>query len=469
MNSPIDPDTGSDGAAPPLSGGSSDLARLVRLAIPLIAAHSGQQLMSFVDAAMVGRLDAAAIGGVGIGNSVFFGVSVMGMGTILGMDPVVAQAAGAGEHGRARRTLWQGARIALAMSVPLMILVVLLSLALDPLGIEPSTAGETRRFLWARLPNIPPFLLFVAARSYLQSEGGARAIVVSTVLANVANALFNFLLIYGDGGLTSIGLPGIGIPALGVVGSGLSSSIASVVSLIVCVRGIERITPPPDPERRRSDPEIRAKILKLGIPLALQILAEVGAFTIASILAGRMGKGPAAGYQVAITLASLTFTVTLGLGAATSVLVGQAIGRKDTPAARRVGFLSLKAALVFMSLGAAAFLLFPGPLARILTDSPEVLAAAIPLVQIAGFFQLSDGAQVVAAGALRGAGDTKYSQRANVVGHYLVGLPVAIGLGFGLGMGGPGLWWGLSAGLTTVAVMLTLRFHSISKARMERV
>ncbi|MEZ4302986.1 MAG: MATE family efflux transporter, partial [Polyangiaceae bacterium] len=133
MNSPIDPDTGSDGAAPPLSGGASDLARLVRLAIPLIAAHSGQQLMSFVDAAMVGRLDAAAIGGVGIGNSVFFGVSVLGMGTILGMDPVVAQAAGAGEHGRARRTLWQGVRIALAMSVPLMILVVLLSLALDPL------------------------------------------------------------------------------------------------------------------------------------------------------------------------------------------------------------------------------------------------------------------------------------------------------------------------------------------------
>lgn len=453
---------------PVVAGDRSELRGLLALAVPLVAGHSGQQLMSFVDTAMVGRLGPASMGGVGIGSGIFFAMTVIGMGTVLGMDTLVAQAAGAGEHDRARRILWQGVHVALAMSLPVMALIALSTLLLEPAGIEAETAGEARRFLFSRLPNVIPFLLFAAARSYLQTAGGARTVVLSMVAANIVNLIGNFLLIFGDGGLRRLGLPGIGLPALGVVGSGLSSSIAAAVSLLVCVLGIRAIPAPPDPGRRAPDPELRAKIIRLGVPIALQILAEVGAFTIASILAGRMGRGPAAAYQVAITLASFTFTVTLGLGSAASVHVGQAVGRGDTPAARRIGFLALRAAMVFMTLTALAFLLAPEALARILTDKPEVIAVAAPLVQIAGVFQLSDGAQVVAAGALRGAGDTRTAQRANLIGHYLIGLPVAVGLGFGLGVGGPGLWWGLSAGLTFVAIVLTVQFHRISKKPLLR-
>lgn len=456
-------------AKPPAGGGdSSELRGLLRLAVPLIAGHSGQQLMSFVDTAMVGRLDSAAIGGVGIGGAIFFSMTVIGMGTVLGMDPLVAQAIGAGEHDRARRILWQGLRIALGMSVPVMALIVLTTFLLEPLGIEPTTAHEARRFLFSRLPNVIPFLLFSAARSYLQAAGGARVVVWSMIVANIANLIGNVILIYGDGGLRGMGLPGIGLPALGVVGSGLSSSIAAAFSFGICVLGIRAIKPPHDPARRAADPVIRGKIFKLGIPIGLQILAEVGAFTIAAILSGRMGRGPAAGYQIALTLASLTFTVTIGLGSATAVRVGQAVGRGDTPAARRAGFLALKFGLAFMSLSAIAFLLFPAALASILTDKLDVIAVAAPLVQIAGIFQLSDGAQVIAAGALRGAGDTRSTPRANFIGHYLLGLPIAIGLGFGLGMGGPGLWWGLSAGLTFVGITLTIRFHTISSKTLHR-
>lgn len=454
--------------APEAKRPSSELRDLIRLAVPLIAGHSGHQLMSFVDTAMVGRLDAASMAGVGIGNGIYFAMSVIGMGTVLGMDALVAQAIGAGEHDRARRILWQGVRIALAMSVPVMALIVLVTFLLEPMGIEPLTAHKTRLFLFSRLPNVIPFLLFSATRSYLQAAGGARAVVVSMVAANIANFVGNVLLIYGDGGLRAMGLPAIGLPAMGVAGSGLSSSIAAVFSLIVCALGVRAIAAPPDPLRRAMDRELSRKILKLGAPIALQILAEVGAFAITNILAGRMGKEPAAGYQVAITLASFTFTVTLGLSSATSVRVGQAVGRGDTPAARRIGFLALRAALLFMSVTAITFIAAPWPLARILTDKPDVLAAAVPLVQIAGVFQLSDGAQVVAAGALRGAGDTKTAQRANAVGYYLVGLPIAVGLGFGLGLGGPGLWWGLSAGLTFVAIALTIRFHRLSKKPLAR-
>ncbi len=447
---------------------TSELRGLIKLALPLIVAHSGQQLMSFVDTAMVGRLGSASIGGVGIGGGIFFAMTVIGMGTVLGMDALVSQAIGAGEHIRARRILFQGIRIALGMSFPVMALIVLCTLLLEPMGIERETAREASRFLYSRLFNVIPFLLFAASRSYLQAAGGAKVVVWSTIVANVSNLIGNYVLIYGDDGLKRLGLPGIGIPALGVVGSGLSSSIAATFSFGVCVMGIRAIQTPNDPLRYAVDKELLRKIVKMGVPIALQILAEVGAFTIASILSGRMGSGPAAGFQVAITLASFTFTVTLGLSSATAVRVGQAVGRGDTPAARRIGFLSLVVALAFMTLTATVFLLAPEPLARILTDKTDVLLMAVPLVQIAGVFQLSDGAQVVLAGALRGAGDTVFSQRANVVGHYLIGLPVAIGLGFGLKMGGPGLWWGLSAGLTAVAIALGVQFHRISMKPLKR-
>jgi len=457
-----------EAAPPPQNGERSELRGLLRLAVPLIAGHSGQQLMSFVDTAMVGRLDSAAIGGVGIGGGIYFAMTVIGMGTVLGMDPLVAQAVGAGEHERARRILWQGLRIALGMSLPVMALIVLSTFLLEPIGIEAETARQTRLFLFSRLPNVLPFLLFSAARSYLQATGGARAVVWSMVVANVANLVGNVILIYGDNGLRAMGLPAVGLPALGVVGSGLSSSIASAFSFAICVWGIRAIPAPPDPSRRAADPELRAKIFKLGSPVALQILAEVGAFTMAGILAGRMGRGPAAANQIALTLASFTFTVTLGLGSASSVRVGQAVGRGDTKAARRAGFLALGVGLGFMCLTAVAFVAAPSALARILTDKADVIAVAAPLVQIAGLFQLSDGAQVIAAGILRGAGDARSTPRANFIGHYLIGLPIAIGLGFGLGVGAPGLWWGLSAGLTFVAVALTLRFHKVSSKPIVR-
>lgn len=449
-------------------GDPSELSSLIHLAIPLIAGHAGSQLMSFVDTAMVGRLGPAALGGVGIGGGIFFAMTVIGMGSVLGMDPLVAQAIGAGERERARKILWQGVRVALGMSLPVMALIAAASLNLELLGVEAETASETRRFLWARLPSVAPFLVFSAARSYLQATGGARTIVIGMIGANVVNVIGNILLIFGDQSLIKIGLPPIGLPALGVVGSGLSSSAASFFSLFIAALGVRATPTPDDPSRRASDPELRRKIMKLGVPIGLQLLAEVGAFTIASILAGRIGKTAAAGYQIAITLASFTFTIMLGLSSATAVRVGQAVGRGDTPAARLAGFTALRASLVFMSLTAVIFITAPGALASILTDKAVVIAAAVPLVQIAGFFQLSDGAQVVAAAALRGAGDTKSAQIANLVGHYAIGLPIAVALGFGLHMGGPGIWWGLSVGLTVVAVTLTLKFNRISKKTLAR-
>lgn len=437
----------------------SQLRPLLRLSAPLVAGHAGSQLMSFVDAAMVGRLGKVALAAVGIGNGLYFAMTILGMGCVLGMDALVAQAIGAHEHARARRILWQGVRVAFLVGVPIMGAIALLPLILRPAGVDAETSRATTHFMWARLSGVLPFLLFAAARSYLQATHTMRPIVIAMVVANLVNFVGNWILIYG--------VDAVGIPALGVVGSGIASSVATVASLAVLLRSM----PPaaPDPDRRRHDPELVRKILTLGFPVGLQLLAEVGIFATTGVLAGRISSDAAAAHQVALTLASFTFTVTLGFASATTVLVGKAIGRGDTPAARHAGFLGLKAAAAFMTLSALAFVIFPGPLARILTTDASVIAAAIPLLQIAAVFQLSDGTQVVAAGALRGAGDTRAPLIMNVVGYYGVALPILIGLGFGLGWGAPGLWWGLSAGLTVVAVSLTVRFARLSSQAIARV
>jgi MATE family multidrug resistance protein len=440
---------------------------LLRLAAPLVATFAGTQLMSFVDTAMVGRLGSVALAGVGIGNGIFFAVTIIGMGCVLGMDPLVAQALGAGEHREARDVLRAGMRVALLASVPIVLLVALLPALLVPAGVEAATAAATRTFLWGRLANALPLLLFTAMRSYLSALGRTRAVVLSVVVANVVNVIGDGLLIYGDEALVWVGLPAVGLRGLGVLGAGISTSFSSIVSLAVVALGVRALDASSRPAPPRPLPVRR--VLGLGAPIGLQLLAEVGAFAIASVLAGRLGATQAAGHQVALNLASFSFTVSLGIASATAVLVGRAVGRGDTPSARRAGFAGLAASASFMACASAAFFLAPSVLARLLTDQPDVLAAALPLVRVAAFFQLSDGAQVTAAAALRGAGDTRTSQIANLVGYYVIGLPLAVALGFGAGWGAVGIWWGLSAGLTSVALTLTARFHWLSSRAIARV
>jgi MATE family multidrug resistance protein len=178
------------------------------------------------------------------------------------------------------------------------------------------------------------------------------------------------------------------------------------------------------------------------------------------VLAAHLGKIPAAAHSIALNLASFTFSVAVGVGASTSVRVGHAIGVGDRALARRRGVLGLQIGLAMMACFAATFLVLPGALASLFTDQAPVILATIPLLQIAALFQLSDGTQAIAAGALRGIGDTRATFVGNVLGHYGVGLAISLALAFGAGMGAPGLWWGLSAGLTVTAGYLVLRFRA---------
>ena len=190
--------------------------------------------------------------------------------------------------------------------------------------------------------------------------------------------------------------------------------------------------------------------------------AEVGIFALVALLAGRLGTVDLAAHQLVITLASFTFTVALGVATAGSVRVGLAVGARDQHAARLAGHAAFIGAALVMSVGALLFIAIPSLLARMLTNQPNVVAAAIPLFFVAGLFQLSDGLQAAGIGALRGAADTRFAFLSNIVGYWIVGLPVALLFGFTMKMGVVGLWWGFVAGLTVVAILVFLRFQWLS-------
>lgn len=434
----------------------SELRKNAALARPLIALHAGQQIMAIVDMLMLEHVSTAAVAGAGIGSSLFLAVSVLGIGLLLGLDPLIAQAVGAGESDRARAYTRRGLALALILSGPLGLLLALAPLALPGLGVPADAVRETAHFVWARIPGLPFLLLGMACRSYLQAVLLTRPIVVGVVLSSVCNLPLDLLLIFG----ASAALPG-----LGSAGAGLSNSIATAIGFVVMFSAWRRSAP----SAGHVDNSIRTRsILRLGVPMAVQLLAEVFVYTLGAILIGRLGTTASAGHALAAAVATLTFSVALGIGGATTIRVAQAVGAGDLLAARRAGVAGMINAWIAMGAAAVAFYMFPEQLAGLLATQPETLAAAVPLLQVAAMFQISDGTQAVALGALRGTGDTTSGLLTNLIGHYVIGLPGAIGLGLFSPLGAVGVWIGLSIGMVFAAVHLTMRFFSRIKNPIAR-
>jgi MATE family multidrug resistance protein len=439
----------------------SEVSATIRLAAPIALANIGNQLLGLVDTAVVGRLGEMQLGAVGLGNSVYFAVAVVGLGLMLGLDPLVAQAVGAGERLRARSTLWQGIWIAALLTLPLAAVITGVVLVLAPLGIEAETAAETASYAFARLPGLPFFLVMVGTRSFLQAHSITIPIVIGVVVANVVNLPLSILLVFGDASL--------GIPQMGAAGAAWTSTVCTVLQCGIVLGAVRLLQKPPGEVSRRPSREVIARALRLGAPVGLALLAEVGLFALVGVLIGLLGTRPLAAHNVAIQLIATTFQVPLAIGAAASVRVGHAVGRNDAEGTRRAGLAALFVCVVFMGGTSLLFVLLPRPLAALITDETPVIAAAVPLILVAAAFQLGDGVQAVAAGALRGAGDTRFAMVANLLGHYGVGLPVGVLLAWGAGWGATGLWWALTAGLSTVAVALALRFLAISRRTVARV
>jgi MATE family multidrug resistance protein len=310
-------------------------------------------------------------------------------------------------------------------------------------------------------PGLMALMLFMTLRQSLQSMKHTRAIVITIIVGNVINLALNLVFVFGR----------FGLPAMGAVGSALASTIGRWMQLgLLVALAWPRLRPYLRPLRREAvekGPFLRS--LRIGLPIGVQTSVEFGTFGAISILAGWFGAEAFGGHQVALNLSSLTYMVPAGIGNAASVLVGRAIGEGDAPHARRLAASALILGAGFMTLGAALFLLAPGPFARAYTSVPAVVAVAATLIPIAGVFAVFDGLQVVASGVLRGAGDTRAAMISNVLGFWLVGIPVSVGLGFGAKLGVVGLWWGFVAGLVAVAAFLVGRVRVRLGGSLERV
>jgi MATE family multidrug resistance protein len=400
------------------------------------------------------------LAGQGIGRSIGFGTTVLGIGMAGGLEPLAAQAVGAGEHGRAWQSYVANRRATLALWPLITLAAFALTLFLGPLGVEPSVIARVRLYLVAAAPGFAAQLAYFPARVLLQAHGQTRPALVGSLVVNVVNVPVVNLLVRGDGALAAVGLPAVGLPALGAVGAGLADSISSCMLLAFVGWAVRAY-------RVQGDARVPlSTVLRLGLPVGMQMAAEVAVFSVVTLLTGALGADVASAHSIALGMASFTFMGALGVSGATSVLVGRAIGAGASP--RRPGLLGIALGAGAMSLGAVVFAAAPGLIARAFTADAQVISITIDLLRIAAFFQIFDGVQAVAAGALRGAGDVRFPFLANVVAHWLVGFPVAILCGFALHAGARGLWWGLTAGLVVVSGSLAARFVWLTRRPLAR-
>jgi MATE family multidrug resistance protein len=414
---------------------------LIALALPLAAQQVGNQLMGLVDAGMLGRYSDAALAGAGLGNNLLFAITSLGMGIVMGMDTVVPQALGGGRIADARRAVGAGVRLAVLVGLISTLLVFGTPLLMDIIGVDADVLNETRAYVYLRAIGIVPFLITIALRSFLAAHHRTRPLVVAVIIGNLVNAAMDYVLIF---------------PAhMGVLGAALATTVVQLVTMALYLVAARSLYEDPAPASTTKD---LRDVLRYGGPVGGQIFAEVGIFGVATVIAAHLGELESAAHAIALNIASFTFSFAMGVAAATSVQVGNAVGAGNLELARSRGLLGIRLGLAVMAGFAIVFLVVPGVIAQAFTNDGTVIAASVPLLHIAALFQLFDGTQAIGAGALRGLGHTTQTLLGNLVGHYVVALPLILVLCFTLGLGIIGVWWGLSAGLTVTAAYLVVMF-----------
>ncbi len=446
-------------------GALDELGIIARLALPIALAQFGLTLLGLVDVAVLGHVSASELGGGSIGRSIAFAGLALGIGASAALEPLAAQAVGASEPHVAWRAFVATASACVLIAIPCSLLTIGSTWLLVPIGVAPALVSPARSFIIAQTPTMLLFPIFLAAKTFLQAHKRTWPALAAAIAANVVNLVVCNVLVRGEIPLGRLGRIAVGVPPLGAFGAGLASSVASVV----LTGGVLLFVLPMKPARPAgASADVTVwKVLRLGMPIGLQLLAEIGVFSVVAVLAGRLGSVAVSAHHIAIGLASFTFMGVLGVSGATAVRVGHAVGEHRSP--RSAGLIGIGLGAAFMACTGTLMLITPRPLIALFTADPEITELSVTLLGIAAAFQLFDGVQGVAAGALRGAGDVRFAFVANVAAHWCVGFPLALLFGFRLGLGAPGLWYGLLAGLASVATALLLRFLVVSKRDLHRV
>ncbi|MGA2420762.1 MAG: MATE family efflux transporter [Candidatus Acidiferrum sp.] len=432
-----------------------ELRPTFRLALPLVLAEVGWMFMAIVDTVMVGHLpnSATTIGAVSLGSNLFSVLALFGGGLLMGLDTVVAQAFGAGQREDCHRSMVNGLYMSIALAPILAAPVWLLPRLLSGMHIEAGVLALTIPYTKALTVGLWPLLLYFALRRCLQAMDMVKPVAFALITANIVNALGNYALVYGH----------FGFSAMGAVGSGWSTAFSRsymagvlVVYLLWYDRRhrTELLKTPVEVDLRRIK-----RLITLGYPAAVQFTLESGVFALATALIARLGAVPLASHQIALNTVATTYMVPLGIASAAAVRVGQAIGRRDPVGAGEAGGTAIFLGAVFMLCASAALLIFPRWIARIYTPDEVIIRSTITLLAAGAAFQLFDGLQTVATGALRGAGDTRTPMFCHFFAYWVLGLPLGSWLCFRRHWGAFGLWSGLSLALILIGIVLLLAWR----------
>ena len=414
-------------------------------------------MMGVVDSLMVGKIGAASLAAASLGNGMTFIIMIIGIGVSLAITPLVAIAVGAGKNEDCgiyfRQSFLVNSILSLIIAVIIFFAADLLKYFNQPIEVQ----NQAISYMKIVGTSAIPLMFFQTYKQFIEGLSVMRPAMIITLLANLINAFANWVLIFGN----------VGFPALGLDGAGwatFTSRVFMAGMLMIYVMN-NRFFNQYDVSFHFKSINWRVikKILSLGLPSGFQYFFEVGAFSFAVVMVGWLGTKPQAAHQIAISLASISFMAVLGISVAGSIRVGNAVGMKDIQETRRAGFTASLLGASIMVISGVVFILFRNFLPALYVDDKEVISLASSLLIIAALFQISDGIQAVGIGILRGLTDVKIPTAITFIAYWIVGLPVGYLLGFIFKMGVQGVWIGLLFGLTTSAVLLTLRFNLRSK------
>jgi len=423
------------------------------LAYPVTIGQLGHVMLGVMDSMMVGRVGAESLAAASLVNGLVFLIVVFGLGMTLAITPLVAIAKGKDDSEQCGIILRQGFLINVIVSLILSLIIYAAADLIFFLNQPPRVAALAASYTRILSFSIIPFMLFQNYRQFIEGLHYTRPAMYITLLANIINVVGNWILIYGK----------LGMPALGLDGAGYSTVLTRIfmaASMMIYVMNSRRFSEyDPSLKFRSIDWSIIKRILNIGVPTGFQHVFEVGAFAFSAVMIGWLGSKPLAAHQIALNLASITFMFILGISAAGTIRVGNAVGRKAEQEVREAGFSAILMAAGIMAFFGVSFILLRKYLPLLYINDPEVITLAAHLIIVAAFFQISDGVQATGLGVLRGVTDVKVPMFISFFAYWIVGFPFGYLLGFIFEQGAVGIWIGLLTGLTVAAILFTFRFH----------
>jgi len=432
-------------------------ASILRLGIPVIAANLLMILMTFTDTVMAGQISPTHLAALAIATSLWHPVLLFAHGILTTIVPIVAQLNGEGKNEPIGEYVLQGFWLSAVLCVPAILILHNLEPVMNLIGYGSEVIRISDGYLKAISTALPGILLYSVLQHFNEGIALMRPNMYFHIVGLGLNILGNYAFMFGH----------FGFSAMGAVGAGWASSLVwnsmAVVMLVFCLRAqrfrkyhlLQRFQWP-------SISHLR-EILRIGLPSGFATMAEVGMFAIIALMVGVLGVTSMAAHSVAVNIASISFMIPWGLSTAITTRVGFAIGRGEPEKARRIGFFGVLLCGMVMFGTAIVMVSIPETLIGIYTDDPAVTAVAVQLLFMAALFQLSDGLQVGALGALRGLKDTRVPMLVNLLSYSILGLPIAYLLGLQWGYGVIGLWTGMIVGLTVAAILHNTRFHQLTQ------